>query len=307
MHVMVTGGAGYVGSVLCKELLNQGHEVTVYDTFKYGVSPILHMACRHDFHYVRGDVRDYTFLKKVGSRCDAVIHLAGLVGAPICEKNPIEAQEVHVTGTSNVVTVFQGKPIIYASTGSVYGKVEGVADEAYPCKPLSTYGQTKLDGEHIAKEAGAICGRFATAFGVSPCMRFDLLLHDIIYQAIRNQCFVMYQGHARRTFISVQDIARFYLFALAMYNEIENRVINVGSPDLSYTKKNIADAVGLNFPLEIILKETQIDPDQRDYEVSYDLAGGLGFTAHDNIMTAIPQIGGLVKADLFETKWRLQV
>ena len=167
--------------------------------------------------------------------------------------------------------------LIYASTGSSYGKVEGICDETTPINPLTLYGKTKAVAEKACLESGGIGLRFATAYGVSPRMRLDLLINDFVYQAIHNNQLILYEGHFRRTFIHVKDIIGSIIFSLENSNQMKGQTYNVGTNTCNYTKLEIAKLIQTKIQYSLYESDIGHDPDERDYEVSYDKMIGKGF------------------------------
>ncbi|MFA5512492.1 MAG: NAD-dependent epimerase/dehydratase family protein, partial [Candidatus Kapaibacterium sp.] len=278
MKILVTGGSGYIGSLLVPMLLDRGHEVIIYDNFMWGVRPILHFASHKNLEIVSGDVRNENELKKYTAKSDIVIHLAAIVGYPACASDPARAISINVDGTKHIVdNLSKDQRLIFASTGSTYGKVDGICDENTPIAPLTLYGFTKSEGEKMSINSGGIALRFATVFGSSPRLRLDLLVNDFVYQAIHQRQIVLYEGHFRRTFLHSRDAALVYLFALDNYEKMSGEAYNIGDNKLNYTKKQIA--LTLKDYLDFYLHEADVgeDLDKRDYEVSYEKINKLGF------------------------------
>lgn len=242
-QVLITGGAGYVGAVVTGAFLDAGHAVTVLDSLEQGGRGLLGYARSRRFRFLRGDVRDPRAIGEAVLGQDAIVHLAAVVGFGACNVDPQRATSVNVEGTHALLAARDpAQPILYASTGSVYGAVpNGLCHEALDPAPLSVYGRTKLEAERLVLAAGnATAFRFATAFGISPHMRVDLLVNGFVYDARRHGYIVIYDRHARRTFIHVLDMARAFLFGLDRLSQMDGQVYNAGSERLNATKDKIA-------------------------------------------------------------------
>lgn len=308
MKVLVTGGAGYVGSVLVDLLLAESwlDELTIYDTFRWGVDSVLHFVGSPRVKLVKGDIRNKELLRSCICKVDVVLHLAALVGFPICAANPEEAEAVNVGGSRVVADLVSPSQVfVYASTGSTYGLVNGTCTEETPIAPLSLYGKTKAEAETICRDKEATCLRFATVFGVSPCMRFDLLVNSFVFQAIRNKYIVMYEGHHRRTFLHVCDAARAYLLAIQRNTMMKGSVYNVGSDNMNFTKREVADAVNQVYPVYIHEAEIGKDQDKRDYQVSYTKLSQLGYHTRMSLNAGIREVGSIVQLIQFVDRWRV--
>ena len=291
MKVLVTGGAGYVGTVLVPQLLAAGHQVTVLDNLRGSGLALLPMFENTNFSFVRGDVRDREVVQRVVSENDAVIHLAAIVGFPACRKHPELATSTNVDGTRNMTEALRpGQPFVYASTGSNYGKLEAICTEESPLNPVSLYAITKTDAERISLEAGGVALRFATAFGVSPRLRLDLLINDFVHQAVVNKQIIVYEQHFRRTFIHVRDMARAFQFALANFETMQGESYNVGHESLNFTKEDVATTIRERVPFYLHFAEVGADPDQRDYEVSYEKIRNLGFETTTTLEAGIDEL-----------------
>lgn len=293
MKILVTGGAGYIGSVLVPELLKNGHKVRVLDNLMHEQNPPFIHFIDDNFEFIDGDIRDMETVKKAVRGVDAIIHLAAIVGAPACQKNKILAEEVNYRGTVNINKVRNNsQKLIYASTGSVYGKIESICTETSPTNPLSIYGETKLKAEReIMQKGNAIAYRFATAFGLSPRLRLDLLPNDLTFQALKNRYAVIYDRHFKRTFIHVRDIVKSYVFALENFDNMKNGVYNVGSEKMNKTKEEIAQNIKEKINFEIYYANTGIpDPDQRNYEVSYQKIRNAGFDTEVTLEKGIEEL-----------------
>jgi len=276
MRVLITGGAGYVGNRLAYALQKQGHTVTVYDTFRYGTSSVIYLQ-KEGVRLVRGDVRDHIALDPFLVDTDVVFHLASLVGFPICDKYPVEAREVILDSTVHIIgrlseIGFGGTraALIFASTGSIYGKIEEACVETTEPDPQSLYGKLKLSADGMVRDYGGISLRFATIFGLSSTMRYDLLPNDFCLKAVRERYIVLYRGDDRRTFLYIDDAIRAYTVSLVRYNEMQGEAYNVGDLELNITKLQLAQAIEELHSFNLITEGVGDDPDFRDYDVNYD-------------------------------------
>lgn len=292
MKVVVTGGAGYVGSVLVPELLDQGHDVVVFDSLRYGGHALLPLFRHRSFSFVKGDVCDADAVRSVVADCDAVIHLAAIVGYPACRKFPTDARQTNVTGVRTVVdSLSSSQALIYASTGSNYGQLDEICTEDSPLNPLTLYGETKTEGEKIALDAPqATALRFATAFGVSPRMRLDLLINDFVRMAVQDRQIIVYERHFRRSIVHVFDMARAIIFALSHIDQMRGSPFNVGHESMNLTKADIAQRLRERVDFYLHFAEIGSDADQRDYEVSYERIRNLGFETTVSFDEGIDQL-----------------
>lgn len=291
-NVLITGGAGFVGSLVIPALLETGHKVRVVDNLMYGGMTLIPLFRHRNFEFVKGDVTDPEVAKKAMEGMDAVIHLAAIVGYPACKRNPELAYAVNVEATRNLYRQRNPDvPIFYASTGSNYGKVDGVCTEETPLNPLTEYGETKTLAEtELLGSGNVVCYRFATAFGLSPRLRLDLMPNDFAYQAIHNKQLIVYERHVRRTFIHVWDMARSFLFALENTEKMRDQVYNVGHESMNYTKQDIAMLIREKVPYYLHFAEIGEDPDKRDYEVSYEKIRKVGFETSVTIQDGIDEL-----------------
>jgi len=306
-NVLVTGGAGYVGSVLCGRLLDAGHRVTVLDKLDYGFHSLLgHATISRVFDCVKGDVRDEELVGKLVSQNDVVLHLAAIVGFPACAADPQLATETNVVGSRNVAKhVSKNQVFVYASTGSTYGMVDGVCDETTPISPLSHYGHTKAEAEKICQDAGAACLRFATIFGGSPCMRFDLLINNFVFHAVRKRYLVIYEGGHRRTFLHVRDAADSYLHAINKFDSVGGHIFNVGADHLNLTKREAANAIDKLFPMYIHEASIGKDADCRNYAVDYSKFTDTGFKSLVDLNQGVLEVGQIAKNIVIHNPWRI--
>lgn len=293
MRILVTGGAGYVGSVLVPALLDRGHQVRVLDRLHAGGQGLLPCVGRPGFDFVRGDAGDADTVAAAMRDVQAIIHLAAVVGYPACQREPERAVSTNLNATKLLLDIRRpGQRLLFASTGSVYGKVRsGSCTEATPCAPLSLYATTKLDAERLVLAAGnCVAYRFATAFGTSPRMRFDLLPNDFVRQAVHVGRITVYEGGYRRTFIHVRDIARSLLFALSSWDAVADEVFNVGHESMNYTKAELAEHIRRLVSFDLRFEEFGTDADQRDYSVSYERIRSRGFTTRITLGEGIAEL-----------------
>lgn len=292
MRIVVTGGAGFVGSTLVPRLLAAGHTVHVVDSLMFGGQALLPHFLNPRFSFAEVDVRDRSALGPELEGAHAVVHLAALVGYPLCKKLPREAVEVNVGGTENVLELMpKDARLLYGSTGSNYGEVVGICTEDTPLNPLSLYGETKTTAEAMCRQRGnAVCMRFATAFGIAPRLRLDLLINDFAWQAIHNKYLVVYERHFRRTFIHITDIARAFLHMLDRWDTLEHDVFNVGHDSMNFTKKGIVELLQQRLDFLVHYAEIGSDDDKRDYEVDYSRIRESGFDNTVNIDRGIDEL-----------------
>lgn len=292
MKVLVTGGAGYVGTSLIPKLLEKGYKVRVFDSLLFGGDQLLPFIRNPNFEFQKGDIRRLQDVKTAVKGMDTIIHLAALVGYPICRSHPKLARETNVDGIRNIIkAAHKQQLIVFASTGSNYGKVDGVCTEDTPLNPLSIYGKTKTLAEKMLLEKSTtIVYRYATAFGASPRLRLDLLINDFTYKAFMEQYLVVYEKHFKRTFIHVFDMGRSLVFALENQKAMKGEVYNVGSDQMNYSKDEICQIIKKNIPVYIHYAEVGEDADKRDYLVSYKKINQLGFKTTITVEEGIKEL-----------------
>lgn len=291
MNVLITGGAGYLGSLLTPALLERGHHVTVYDSLKWGVNPLLAIAAHERLTITRADVRDHTALAPAVAAHDVIVNLAAVVGYPSCRKYPQEARETNLDAVVALTGMLRPEQrLIQASTGSLYGHVEGICTEETPITPLTLYGTTKASAEVPVLAHGGVALRFATVFGLSPRLRLDLLVNDLVYTAVQRGAFLMYEPSARRTFLHARDAAASILFTVDHYDAMAGHPFNVGDEAMNYTKQQVAELIQEQWPFDLQLATSGQDPDQRDYAVSYERIRALGFRATVSMEEGISEL-----------------
>lgn len=295
MRILVTGGAGYLGSVLVPMLLSEGHRVTVVDNFMYGQASLLDCCHHPDLTVVRGDARDERILKERLAQADAILPLACLTGGPICERRPLEAKSVNLDAVKSLLRCrASGQWVLFPTTNSGYGIGQPGAHctEETPLNPISTYGRLKVEAERqVLEEGNSVTLRLATAFGVSPRMRLDLLVNDFVYRAVSDRYLVLFQGHFKRNFIHVRDVARVFLHALKNFEAMKGKPYNVGLSDANLSKKELCEEIRRQVP-DFYFTEHPIgaDPDQRDYIVSNARIEQSGFRPNTSLREGISEL-----------------
>jgi nucleoside-diphosphate-sugar epimerase len=288
MKVLVTGGAGYKGTVLTRKLLDKGYDVTLIDNFMYGFEPVMHLATRKNLEIIRHDIRNgIPDLQKY----DVIFHLAGISGFPACASNPHSAQLINVEACRLIAkSLSQSQMLINASTTSLYGKSGEPCDEETQVDPVSTYAMTKLAAEEILHEKpNVISLRFATVFGFSTRMRMDLMINDFVYKAVKEKVIVLFDSFAKRTFIHVEDAADCYLFAMDNYDMMKGGIYNAGGNDLNFSKDEIADKIKQKVDFSVVNSELK-DKDLRHFIVNFDKIEKLGFKPSKTVEYGIDEL-----------------
>lgn len=291
--ILVTGGAGYIGSVLVPELLNQGHQVTVYDSLLFGGNSLFPCFINPNFKFVEGDISDTDKLSEYIKDKDVIIHLAAIVGYAACEKNPTLTREVNFEAVKRMVKhIKPSQYVLYGSTGSNYGAIkDGICTEDTPLNPLSVYAETKAAGESILmNHCNTTAYRFATAFGLSPRLRLDLLINDFVNKAVNQKYIVVYESQFMRTFIHVRDIARSFIFAINNQDIMAGQVYNIGSNNMNYSKESICHLIKNETDYYLHLADFGHDVDKRDYVVSYNKINKLGFETTISVQEGIREL-----------------
>lgn len=293
--VLITGGAGYLGSVLAGILLETGYAVTVYDNLIYKQLSLLHLFQFKDFKFIKADVRDVEQLKAQVAQHDIIIPLAAIVGMPACEKNPDLAVDVNFKQICNIVDVLKThQKLIIPNTNSQYGSSENIITEESPFNPLSLYARTKCDAEdYVLQKQNGIVLRLATVFGVSPRMRQDLLVNDFVYKAIVDSYLVLFEANFKRNYIHVQDIAHTFKFMIENYYQCNGQVYNVGLSDANLSKLELAQKIKEHLP-SLVIKQDEFreDFDKRNYIVSNAKIESLGWRPSFTLDYGIKQLIG---------------
>jgi nucleoside-diphosphate-sugar epimerase len=282
MRILITGGAGYIGSVLTPTLLALGHEVTVVDSFLFRQSSLTDCCHYEKFHIVRGDCRDEGVIKKLVTRADVIIPLAALVGAPLCDRDPLAAQTTNLEAVAQLCQLAAREQwMLMPVTNSGYGVGEKgkLCTEESPLRPLSLYGVTKVKAEEkVLARPNSISFRLATVFGMSPRMRIDLLVNDFVHRAVTDRAVVIFEGHFKRNFIHVRDVVRVFVHGLKNFEAMRGKAYNVGLDDANLSKLELCAVIKKHLPKFVFL-EAPIgeDPDKRDYIVSNARIAAAGF------------------------------
>lgn len=282
--ILLTGVCGFIGSVLAPKLLEKGYTVIGYDNCSGRTSDsILDLFQHKNFKFIKGDILDEKKVCEVRKNCDLIVHLAAMVGEPICSKYEHMSRMVNEMGPVNLTKYGNEKPIIFASTGSVYGKVEGICTEDSPTNPLSVYAKSKLLAEQFIKNYTDkyVIYRFATAYGMSPALRLDLLPNDFTYQALKNKSLVVFQADFRRTFCHVRDIVNSIIFAICHFDIMKGQTYNVGNSEGNWTKRQLAEFLKEKTGCAVFYgDEGYKDPDLRDYDTSFEKINREGWYAN---------------------------
>lgn len=291
--VLITGGAGYLGSTLAEYLLDNGYQVTVFDNLMYKQLSLLHLFKRNKFKFILGDVRHKEQLIQLVREHDIVIPLAAIVGMPACKSNPDLAIAVNYEQIKTIVDVLDpSQGLIIPNTNSQYGSSENIITELSPFKPLSLYAQTKCDAEdYVLNRGNAIVLRLATVFGVSPRMRQDLLVNDFVYKAVTDGYIVLFEAHFKRNYIHVQDIANTFKFMIENYSFCKGEVYNVGLSSANLSKLELAERIKDYVP-NLVIKQDEFkeDFDKRNYIVSNEKLEKLGWNPEFSLDYGIKQL-----------------
>ena len=293
-RILVTGGAGYLGSILVPALLARGSSVTVVDSFMYGQTPLLDCCADEKLSIVRGDVRDERLMLSLLKKADVILPLACLVGAPLCAQKPAEARAINLDAILMLLkNASKSQRFISPTTNSGYGVGQaGVfCTEETPMNPVSLYGILKVELEQALLAAGAVSLRLATVCGVSPRMRLDLLVNDFTYRAVTDRFVVLFEAHFKRNYIHVRDVARAFCHALDHFDEMKGQPYNVGLSDANLSKMELCLEIQKQIP-EFTIMEAPVgkDPDQRNYIVSNAKIEATGYQPQVSIQRAIAEL-----------------
>ena len=294
--ILITGGAGYIGSMLCTKLLSLGHQVTVVDLLKYDKGSLNHLYFNKNFKLIVDDVRKKNLMKKLVKKHDYIIPLAALVGAPLCEKFKKDAVSTNLGTIKTLCEIVAKKnKVIYLTTNSGYGigEKDKYCDEESPLNPISLYGRTKCDGEDLVRDKieNYVCFRLATVFGHSYRMRSDLLVNNFVNTTIKKKKLTLFEPHFRRNFIHVRDVVNAIIFTMKNFNKLKNNVYNLGLSSANISKIMLAKKIKNQYKkLKIKIVTNRKDPDKRDYFVSNKKIEKKGFKASISLDEGISEL-----------------
>ncbi len=295
MNILVTGGAGYIGSILVPRLLEEGHRVTVVDNLLYHQSSLLDACFHKKLVVIRGDVRDKRLVSEHLKEADFILPLACLTGAPLCDRFPMEARTVNLEAVQMILELrSRDQRIIFPTTNSGYGigERDKTCDEKTPLRPISLYGRLKAEAEQaVLSGKNSMTLRLATAFGSSPRMRLDLLVNDFVYRAVHDGFIILFQAHFKRNYIHVRDIAQAFVHSIKNFDRLKNEAYNVGLSDCNISKRELCEEIKKQIP-RFYTAEAEVgeDPDKRDYIVSNAKIEKTGFKPQFSLKDGIEEL-----------------
>lgn len=295
MKVLVTGGAGYIGSVLVPELLKNGYGVVVVDSFMYNQASLLDCCYNENLEVIRGDARNKDLISDCLKEVDAIFPLACLTGAPLCSKDPVGARTTNLEAIKMLLELRgKGQTVIFPTTNSGYGIGEKgkYCTEETPLRPISLYGQLKVEAEKALLDAGnCITLRLATVFGISPRMRLDLLVNDFVYRAVMDRFLVLFEAHFKRNYLHIRDTSRVFIHCLENFERMKDEPYNVGLSDANLSKWELCEEIKRQVA-EFYFIEAEVgeDPDKRDYIVSNEKIETTGFKTQVSLQEGITEL-----------------
>jgi len=296
MKILITGGAGYLGSVITGRMLKEGYKVVVLDKLIFNQTSLLQYTSNSNFKFIHGDVRNEKLLEKICNEVDVIIPLAAIVGFPACAAEPELAREINYEQIFNIVkfTNGKGKKILYPNTNSGYGLGTGQTEctEDSPLTPISVYGTTKCEAENFLKTStDAIIFRLATVFGVSQRMRTDLLVNDFTYKAITDKYIVVFEKTFKRNFIHIEDVANAFVFMLQNYEKYKGEIFNVGLSNANLSKQELLEKIQSHVKdFAVVYDDYYEDPDKRNYIVSNEKIEETGWSPEWDLDRGIEQL-----------------
>lgn len=300
IKVLVTGGAGYIGSMLCTNLVNKGYDVTVIDLLKYDKNSISHLFFHKNFKFIKGDANNSNLIKKYIKKQNYIIPLAALVGAPLCEKFKKNAIKTNVYSIKIILKyIKKGQRIIYPTTNSGYGigAKDKYCDENSPLNPISLYGTTKLQAESLVMtHKNSVAFRLATVFGFSYRMRTDLLVNNFVKTAVDKKKLSIFEPHFRRNYVHIKDVIGSFMYAIENFNKLKNNIYNLGLSSANLSKLMLAKKIKKHLKgTKIKIIKNRKDPDKRDYFVSNKKIEKAGFKPKTSLDTGIREMITLFK------------
>ena len=295
MKILITGGAGYIGSIMVPRFLELGHEVTVLDTFPRGNTELAAVCANEKFTPVRGDARDTRLLDELVPKADVLIPLAALVGAPLCKLDPIAAKSLNQDAVADLVKrTSKAQRVVFPVTNSGYGVGESgkFCTEESPLRPISLYGVTKVEAERAVLENGnGVTLRLATVFGMAPRMRLDLLVNDFTWRAVTDRAVVIFEGHFKRNYIHVRDVVKGFEHAIGNFDRMRGQAYNLGLSDANLSKIELCQKIQQQVP-DFVYLEAPIgeDPDKRDYIVSNEKVEATGWRPEWSLERGIAEL-----------------
>ena len=294
-NVLVTGGAGYLGSTLVPELLQKGHRVTVVDNFMFGQASLNHACFHPNFSVVKGDIRSRDTMAPLLKKAEVVIPLAAYVGAPLCNRDPVGAQTINHDAVMLMLDLLSNEQwVLMPTTNSAYGSgdKDNLCTEDSPLRPISKYAIDKVEVEqHLMEHANAASFRLATVFGMSPRMRIDLLVNDFTYRAVHDRFVVLFESHFKRDYIHVRDVASVFLHGIDNFENMSGQIYNVGLSEANLSKRELCEAIQKHVE-DFVFIEAEVgkDPDQRNYIVSNEKIEATGFKPQVSLDVGISEL-----------------
>jgi nucleoside-diphosphate-sugar epimerase len=294
-NILVTGGAGYIGSMLVPALLNSSYKVTVIDNFMYKQNSLAHVCENKNFEIINGDIRNLKLMKSLINEHDIILPLAAIVGAPLCNKDPYAAQSINHDAIIEMLKICSANhQIIMPTTNSAYGSGghNNFCDEKSKLNPISRYAIDKVEVEkHLMQRENSISYRLATVFGMSPRMRIDLLVNDFTYRAFHDTALVVFEGHFKRNYIHVRDVVSAFIHGINNFEKMKSEIFNVGLSEANLSKLDLCKEIKKQLPnFTFVEEKIKQDPDQRNYIVSNVKIEKTGFKPNYTIAEGIKEL-----------------
>jgi nucleoside-diphosphate-sugar epimerase len=295
IRILVTGGAGYIGSILCEYLLNEGYQLTVLDKLIYGQNSLFHLCSNPNFEFIYGDSRDEKMISSILKSTDVIIPLAAIVGVSACNHDPLAARSTNLEAISMINRLRSPRQlVIYPNTNSGYGTKTGDAycTEETPLDPISLYGETKVKAEYdLLNSQNIIILRLATVFGMSPRMRLDLLVNHFVYASVTDGYLVIFEKDFKRNYVHIRDVAEAFVYCIKNFTRMAGLPYNLGLDSANLSKEELAFKIKEYVPNFFIhFSEVGSDPDKRNYIVSNQRLREAGFEAHRSLDEGIQEL-----------------